>query len=224
MSGARKLGLDDAYAVETPEDNMRLYADWAGTYESDFVARNGYVGYRRVVEQLAQRLTDLDASIIDVGCGTGICGSALAKLGFSTLDGIDISPEMLAEAGKKIHDDGRPVYRRLMQADLTQPVDLDSGTYEGLVCAGTFTHGHLGPECLGEVWRIAAPGSICAIGINANHYSEAGFAAKIAADDERRVISLIDLVDIETYTTPQPDVTPGNDRAKVLVCRVNVPA
>ncbi|MDH3441269.1 MAG: hypothetical protein OEM63_10990 [Gammaproteobacteria bacterium] len=48
MSGEQKLGLDDAYSVETPEDNIRLYADWASTYESDFVASNGYVGYLRV--------------------------------------------------------------------------------------------------------------------------------------------------------------------------------
>lgn len=224
MSGEQKLGLDDAYSVETPEDNIRLYADWASTYESDFVASNGYVGYLRVVEQLAQRLPDFDAKIIDVGCGTGVCGDALSRLGFSTIDGIDISAAMLAEAARKVRDNGGPVYRQLLQADLTQTIAIDDGTYDGLVCAGTFTHGHLGPESLNEVWRIAAPGSICSIGINANHYRDAGFAAKIAEDDERQVISLIDLVDIETYTTPQPDVTPGNDRAKVLVCSVNARA
>ena len=223
MSSGNKLGLDDAYAVETPEDNIRLYADWAPTYESEFVTLNGYVGYLRVVEQLAERIAQFDASIIDVGCGTGVCGSALARSGFSAIDGIDISPEMLAEAGKKVRDDGSPVYRRLLQADVTQSVDIDDGTYQGVVCAGTFTHGHLGPDSLDEVWRIAAPGSICSIGINANHYKEAGFAAKIATDDERNIISLLDLVDIETYITPQPDVTAGNDRAKVLVCRINGP-
>ena len=221
MSNERKLGLDDAYAVETPADNVRLYADWAATYESEFVARNGYVGYLRVVEQLVEHLPQTDAKIIDVGCGTGVCGKALGQMGFSVIDGIDISAEMLAEAARKARDDGGPVYRNLLQADLTRRVPIADGTYEGLVCAGTFTHGHLGPESLSEVWRIAAPGSICSIGINANHYKEAGFAARIADDDARQVISLLDLVDIETYTTPQPDVTAGNDRAKVLVCEVN---
>ena len=34
------LGLDAAYAVQTPDDNRRLYARWASTYETDFVAAN----------------------------------------------------------------------------------------------------------------------------------------------------------------------------------------
>ena len=35
--------LADAYAVETPDDNRDLYARWAATYESAFIADNGYV-------------------------------------------------------------------------------------------------------------------------------------------------------------------------------------
>ena len=33
-----EIGLDDAYSLKTPEDNKNLYAKWAATYESDFVA------------------------------------------------------------------------------------------------------------------------------------------------------------------------------------------
>lgn len=221
MSADRKLGLDDAYSVETPEDNIRLYGDWAATYESEFVADQGYVGYLRVVEQLAKHLADRNSAILDVGCGTGVCGVALRRLGFGIVDGIDISDAMLAEAAEKRAGDGDPVYRTLRQADLTRSVALPDDSYAGMVSAGTFTHGHLGPAPLDELWRIAAPGAVCAIGVNANHYKEAGFAAKIAADDDRGVISLLDVVEFETYTTPQADVTDGNDRGKVIVCRVN---
>ena len=34
--------LDGAYALETPEDNRRLYRDWAKDYDQDFAARSGY--------------------------------------------------------------------------------------------------------------------------------------------------------------------------------------
>jgi predicted TPR repeat methyltransferase len=34
------------------------------------------------------------------------------------IDGIDISPEMLAKAATKTHE-GRPTYRQLFEADLT---------------------------------------------------------------------------------------------------------
>lgn len=221
MSTDRKLGLDDAYAVETPEDNIRLYADWAATYESGFVTSSGYVAYLRVVEHLAKRLRQPGSEIVDIGCGTGVCGQALASFGFNTIDGIDISNEMLAEAAQKIRDDGRPVYRRLIHADLTKPVSVADGKYAGLVSAGTFTHGHLGPKSLDALWSMVVAGGLCSIGINANHYEDAGFAAKIAAADKDKLISLLEVVDIATYKSPPPDVTPGNDRTKVLVCRVN---
>ena len=37
------LDLAAAYAVETPDDSRDLYARWATTYESGFIADNGYV-------------------------------------------------------------------------------------------------------------------------------------------------------------------------------------
>ena len=37
-----EIGLNDAYSLKTPEDNKKLYAKWAATYESDFVANQGY--------------------------------------------------------------------------------------------------------------------------------------------------------------------------------------
>ena len=40
--------LADAYSVETPEDNLDLYARWADTYESSFVSDEGYVYHHGV--------------------------------------------------------------------------------------------------------------------------------------------------------------------------------
>ncbi len=220
MAGEKKYGLDDAYAVETPEDNVRLYADWADTYESDFVEHHGWVVFRRVAEQLAMRRDDVRGAVLDVGCGTGIGGVALRECGFDVVDGIDISAEMLAAAGRKTFGSGIPVYRNLYEGDLTKTTGIGSGSYGGLVSAGTFTHGHLGPESLDELWRVAAHGAICVISINASHFGEMGFAAKIEADEAERTIAVLNLVDIDMYTHPQPDVPPGNDRARMLVCRI----
>ncbi len=220
MAGEQKFGLDDAYAVETPEDNIRLYADWADSYESDFVLNHGWVAFRRVAEELAKHRDDVRGAVLDVGCGTGIGGVALRECGFDVVDGIDISAEMLAAAGRKTFGEGTPVYRNLYEADLTKKIDIDSGSYGGLVSAGTFTHGHLGPEALDELWRVATQGAFCVISINASHYGDMGFAAKIEADSAGGTITVLDLIDIEMYTHPQPDVPPGNDRARVLVCRI----
>ena len=34
--------LNAAYALKTPDDSKRLYADWAGDYDADFAAREDY--------------------------------------------------------------------------------------------------------------------------------------------------------------------------------------
>lgn len=166
----RKLGLDDAYSVQTPDDNRALYRDWAATYEDDFIAPRGYTYHLSVVEVLADAAPDLEAPVLDVGCGTGIVGVALRDVGFAQIDGIDLSPEMLEQAGTK------QVYRSLVEADVTQPLAFDDDSFGAITSVGTFTHGHLGPEPLHELLRITQPGGLLAIGINAEHYEEHGFA------------------------------------------------
>jgi SAM-dependent methyltransferase len=214
-----KLGLEDAYGVKTPDDNLRLYAKWAGTYEDDFVAANGYVLHRRVADTLAQHLASRDGPILDVGCGTGVGGLALAEHGFSAIDGVDLSAAMLEVARHKRTKGGSPVYRALFEADLTRPLKL-SNAYAGIVSAGTFTHGHLGPESLGMLWRIAAPACIGAIGINASHYATERFSDVLAAQEVDGRIEIIDIVEVDIYRKPPADLAPGNDRAKIAVLRI----
>ncbi len=199
--------LEDAYAVVTPEDNRKLYARWAATYESDFVTDNLYVIPQRVAEvfvdvagHLAEHATaDADRLVLDVGCGTGLIGQALTRSGGQwVIDGIDISPQMLAESATKLGNDGTPIYRRLVAADLTGVVDIADGAYAGILSSGTFTHGHLGPDSLSGLIRFGRAGAHFAIGINAVHYAELGFdeclqrelVAGTICDFEPRVVEM----------------------------------
>jgi ubiquinone/menaquinone biosynthesis C-methylase UbiE len=113
---------------------------------------------------------------LDVGCGTGIVGAELARRGVSVIDGIDITAEMLAEASTKTHDD-RPVYRQLIEADLSSRIELANRDYAGVVSAGTFTHGILGPEAITELLRLASPGARFTLGINSAHFEALDFAS-----------------------------------------------
>ena len=197
-SEQRRISLEDAYAVDGPDDNRRLYAAWASSYETDFVQEMGYVYHLRVAEIFAAEPIDPARAVLDVGCGTGVVGVELRRLGVTTTDGLDISPEMLLEAAKK-SDAGTPVYRNLIEADLTESVDVASGTYAGIVSAGTFTHGHLGPDSFDELYRMAAPGARCTIGINSSHYEELGFAERLRRDRQAGVIGDYELIDMAGY-------------------------
>ena len=200
MSDDRPVTLADAYALETPHDSRRLYARWAATYESEFVARNQYVIPDRVAEvfaEVAGRAAEgVKGPVLDVGCGTGLVGMALVRDSAGEgvdwmIDGVDISPEMLAVAATKARPDGRPLYRHLIEADLTAPVDIADGSYAGVLSAGTFTHGHLGPDALNALVRFGRPGALFAIGINAEHFAAMGFADRLA--DELAALAIRDL-------------------------------
>lgn len=163
-----------AYATKGPEANLELYASWAATYESGFVVDSGYVYHQEVAEVFCDGFSKLSGPVLDVGCGTGVVGIELARMDVAVVDGIDISPEMLAEAGAKTHN-GRPLYRQLIEADLTSRIELADRSYAGIVSAGTFTHGILGPESISELLRVAIPGARCTLGINSAHFDEFGF-------------------------------------------------
>ncbi len=169
------IGLDEAYSLQTPDDNRELYARWAPTYDEGFVEPTGYVYHRKVAQLFVDAGGSVNDRTLDIGCGTGVVGMALAELGITGVDGVDISPEMLAVAGSKRTDAGMAVYGELIEADLTQAVPISDGRYGGVVSAGTFTHGHLGPEPIAELIRLAAPGALLTLGINRDHYELLGF-------------------------------------------------
>lgn len=169
-----EVALERAYATKGPEANRELYALWAATYESGFMVDSGYVYHQEVVKVFCDSFSEFGGPVLDVGCGTGVVGDEMAKLGVSVIDGIDISPEMLAEAAAKTHN-GRPVYRQLFEADLTGRTELADSAYAGIVSSGAFTHGILGPETISELLRAAGPGARLALGINSAHFEEFGF-------------------------------------------------
>jgi len=84
-----KPDLDGAYALKTPEDSVKLYGDWAETYDDSFASASGY------------QLPEAVGPVLDVGAGTGLVGVALQGLGVNLVDGTDISSAMLAEAAMK---------------------------------------------------------------------------------------------------------------------------
>jgi SAM-dependent methyltransferase len=220
LSKEQKITLSDAYAVETPDDSIQLYRDWADTYDADFIAAKGYVGYLNVARVFLEQAGRPDGPVLDVGCGTGVVGIALRDGGIVTVDGIDISQEMLDQARSKKARDGSLAYNNLIQADLTEAIALESITYAGIVSAGTFTHGHLGPESLDELWRVAASGAVCSIAINAAHFDSQGFARKFADDVARNVVTEPDINITDTYTHKLADVDDENNQMMIVVCRV----
>lgn len=195
------ISLTDAYAVVTPEDNKRLYAKWAISYDTSFVESNRYRYPRALAEYFADVVPpNIGYRYVDVGCGTGIVGTRLASLRPTCqIDGIDISPEMLAQASKKLRSDSSPVYKNLIEADLTRSLPNPKDEYDAMLSAGTFTHGHLGPEVFQLLLPLVRPGGWFVIGINAEHFESRGFADMLSGTSQRGQISSPYLHKIQVY-------------------------
>jgi len=191
--------LNVAYSVETPEDNRNLYSKWAASYDTDFIEATGYVYHENVVHAFIDAGGGAGGAVADVGCGTGVLGVSLGDLGEYVVDGLDISAEMLSQAAAKTTVHGEPAYRNLIEADFTTHVPVDDDTYMGVVSSGAFTHGHLGPEALGEVVRIASPTAVCAIGVNEHHFVELGFEKWFAEAAGQGLITVPELVSVAMY-------------------------
>jgi SAM-dependent methyltransferase len=165
--------LHAAFALRTPGDCLRLYRDWAASYDAGFAAG---MDYRLPAHVAAAFLAGGGTGpVLDVGAGTGLVGAALRALGFTgQIDGVDLSPQMLDQAREK------QVYRDLFEADITRPLPLPGG-YTGVVSSGTFTHGHVGPEAFGPMLAVAASGALFALSVNLRVWAAAGFEPALAA-------------------------------------------
>ncbi|MDU9004157.1 class I SAM-dependent DNA methyltransferase [Sedimentitalea todarodis] len=174
--------LKTAYALNTPQESKRLYAQWAGDYDQSFAAREDY--HLHIHTARAFVAAGGQGPVLDVGAGTGLCGGVLAELGVGPIDATDISAEMLDQAMSK------DIYRDAIEADLNLGIPVQRESYSGIVSSGTFTTGHVGPDALDALLRVARHGAQIALSINAKHYESAGFSAKLEHLAKTRIQSL----------------------------------
>jgi predicted TPR repeat methyltransferase len=198
--GKDEISLADAYALSTPEQNKTLYDKWAPNYDAEFVA-DDYI-YPRIIAEYLATLIDEDEqlSVVDIGCGTGAVGEHFARLRpLCDIEGVDISPQMIAQAETKMRSDGRPVYREFHEVNLAKPIYFAQSIYDFMVSAGTFTLGHLGVSDMLAISRVLKPMGIACVGINKQHFEQHGFRPVIAEAVAERVITQPEYVEVDIY-------------------------
>lgn len=203
----RSYDLDKAYEIDGPDDARRMYGDWAPTYETSFAQNWGYIAPREIAAILRAEIPQ-SAEILDIGAGTGLVAEHLRGL---TVDALDITPEMLEIARPK------GLYRHLILGDLTGALDIPDASYDAVVSCGTFTHGHVGPECFPELLRITRPGAVFACGTIGPVLDRAGFGSELARLVAHGRITPVTWHDIPIYEGA--DHPHKDDRGLVMVFR-----
>jgi len=211
--GDEKEGLDlleNAYSLSSAADNSKYYNAFASTYDRDFADGLGYVIPRAIADVFHAVVRESDYPVADIGCGTGLVASELA-IANTKIDGFDISQEMLELAA------GKNLYRSLYEIDLSSDISSLPKNYGAVVSAGTFTHGHLGPEVLVELLNIGVHNALFVVGINAKHYEEMSFSNVMEDLSKRKIIDSLTLKDSPIYSNENH--AHGSDKAHIVTFR-----
>ena len=136
-----------------PASYVRAVFDaYAGHFERDLVESLGYRIPAEIVALVAA-ISDTKADdVLDLGCGTGLCGAALRGRA-RWLVGIDLSPRMLAKARE------RGIYDELHLGDILDTLPtMPAASFDLVVAADVFNYlGDLGPV-LRSIARLLRPG------------------------------------------------------------------
>ena len=113
-----------------------------------------------------------ETRILDVGCGTRLSGAALAKVGYTNIDGIDPSAEMLGVAKRK------GVYKTAihMQGD---EMDIEAGSYEVIACIGVIGVGAAPVSLLDTVMDLLPSGGKLVLSFNDKAIKERIYEARL---------------------------------------------
>ena len=163
----------DIYKITKSEELLKYYQNWTkkNKYNQDMVDLK-YVAPKETVSVLKKHVLNNKYKILDAGCGTGLVGIELKKNGFSNIDGVDFSQNMLDLIPKGI-------YKKIKKIDLNKSLKFKTNTYDVVMCVGTFTYGHVKPKALNELIRVTKNRGIICFTINEGIYEKYGFDNKI---------------------------------------------
>ena len=163
----------DIYKLKTSEELLKYYQNWTenNQYNKDMVDWN-YTAPKATVSILKKYVFNKNSKILDAGCGTGLVGIELKKYGYSNIEGVDFSQNMLDLVPQSI-------YKKIEKIDLNKALKFKDNIYDAIMCVGTFTYGHVKPQALDELIRITKNKGFICFTINEGIYEEYGFDNKI---------------------------------------------
>ncbi|MBL26347.1 MAG: hypothetical protein CMM50_02180 [Rhodospirillaceae bacterium] len=117
-----------------------LFDQYAPTFDQQLLETLDYRGPELLATAArALSLPEGGLSILDLGCGTGLCGAAFRSKA-AWLEGVDLSPGMIAEAGR------RGIYDRLHTTDIVAFLGETTRRYDLIVAGDVLNYfGDLAP-------------------------------------------------------------------------------
>ena len=161
------------YQLNTSKEVLKYYKAWItkDKFNKDMVNWN-YTAPQNAVALIKKYALKKNIKILDAGCGSGLVGIEMQKNGYTNIDGVDLSQDMINLIPKG-------VYQNLEIADLNKPLKFENNKYDLVMCVDTFTYGHVKPQALDEMIRITKNKGLICFSVNEGIHEEYGFDKKI---------------------------------------------
>jgi SAM-dependent methyltransferase len=132
-----------------------LHSPWWDVYVSTFA---GGRGAHLVQEWVVAHGDGQGSTVLDLGCGTGVCAEGLAQRGFRVV-ALDFAGGMLHRVAKRARA-LPPLALTVVQADFNEPLPFRDRGFDAVVClAGVHLAGDL-ERLLSEVGHVLRPGGL----------------------------------------------------------------
>jgi 2-polyprenyl-3-methyl-5-hydroxy-6-metoxy-1,4-benzoquinol methylase len=205
--------LAGAYSLKNPEDHVEYYGRIAKDYDTKFAGNMGYIYPKEIAKKILEIRNEISGKICDIGCGTGLVAECLKNADQTlVIDGVDVSQEMLEVARNK------KIYNSLYAVDLTADTYKIPTDYSAIISAGTFTHGHLGPEPIRSLIKYCKNNAQCFIGVNQVHFDEKHFASFLNNMIEEKIIANLSITELTIYLNQESEYRSD----KALLCYFEV--
>lgn len=156
---AKGCAFEFAHMKTSFKDALEAMLIWIFLQISD---NTGYKGHILCVEAFDRAMQSKDVypnprkdiKILDVGAGTGGIAELLKARGYTNVDALDISQEMLNLAASK------NLYKKLICAPVTDTYmkEVETAEYDVVLCAGTIVYGQVKPGAIEQCARFVKPG------------------------------------------------------------------
>jgi len=151
--------------------------------EFDKVAREVFAPiYPVIAEQIKQKTGIITGKCLELGCGGGYLGIALARITDLQIILLDTSREMLNVAASNISDCGLEARMQTLQADV-QEIPLEDQSVDLIISRGSVFFWEDQQTAFEEIYRILTPNGVAYVG---GGFGTAELRKQVAVEMEKR--------------------------------------
>ena len=168
-----KKWLKVVYQEKNTSKLKKHYKGWAKEYDNDLT--NWGYAYPKQLRKIIDKKIKINrkSKILDAGCGTGLVAQTLKDLKFENIIGLDYSKDMLEIAKSK------KIYRKLICQSLNKKTSLRCNQFDVILCTGVLTSGHVGPNAIKELIRLAKKNGYLILSISESIFKKLGFKKEL---------------------------------------------